>query len=137
MQAISTFLGIAKFPDFQWKNADIIRTQGVRHVIIYFLDLLWSRYKCAKFHHCRICVTDFQNRRGAFLTASHPCAAPKRPILNMVNKHISDNGISEICFEHILHYAKNLYEKILNTTDSRNANLLDALGRKLKIREAK
>ena len=55
----------------------------------------------------------------------------------MVNKHISDNGISEICFERILHYAKNLYEKILNTTDSRNANLLDALGRKLKIRETK
>ena len=26
---------------------------------IYFLDLLWLRYNCAKFHHCRICVTDF------------------------------------------------------------------------------
>ena len=27
---------------------------------IYFLDLLWVRYNCAKFHHCRICVTDFR-----------------------------------------------------------------------------
>ena len=26
---------------------------------IYFLDLLCVRYNCAKFHHCRICVTDF------------------------------------------------------------------------------
>ena len=27
---------------------------------IYFLDLLLVRYKCAKFHHCSICVTDFR-----------------------------------------------------------------------------
>ena len=26
----------------------------------YFLDLLWVRYNCAKFHHCGICVTDFR-----------------------------------------------------------------------------
>ena len=26
----------------------------------YFLDLLWVRYNCAKFHHCRICVTGFR-----------------------------------------------------------------------------
>ena len=26
---------------------------------IYFLDLLWLRYNCAKFHHCKICVPDF------------------------------------------------------------------------------
>ena len=29
---------------------------------IYFLDLLWGRYNCAKFHHWRICVTDFRER---------------------------------------------------------------------------
>ena len=28
--------------------------------LIYFLDLLYVRYNCAKFHHCRICVTDFR-----------------------------------------------------------------------------
>ena len=33
---------------------------------IYFLDLLWVRYNCAKFHHCRICVTD--SKEGAFLS---------------------------------------------------------------------
>ena len=27
---------------------------------IYFLDLPWVKYNCAKFHHCRICVTDFR-----------------------------------------------------------------------------
>ena len=28
---------------------------------IYFLDLPWIRYDCAKFYHCRICVTDFRD----------------------------------------------------------------------------
>ena len=28
---------------------------------IYFLDLYWLRYGCAKFYHCRICVTDFMD----------------------------------------------------------------------------
>ena len=27
---------------------------------IYFLDLPYVRYNYAKFHHCRICVTDFR-----------------------------------------------------------------------------
>ena len=26
---------------------------------IYFVDLLWIRYDCTKFHHCGICATDF------------------------------------------------------------------------------
>ena len=29
---------------------------------IFFLDLLWLRYNCAKFHCCRICATDFVER---------------------------------------------------------------------------
>ena len=33
---------------------------------IYFLDLLWVRYNCAKFHRCRICVTDFRERGSLF-----------------------------------------------------------------------
>ena len=37
---------------------------------ICFLDLLWVRYNCAKFHQCR---------------CPHPWAAPKKPILNRVN----------------------------------------------------
>ena len=33
MQSISVFLDIVKFADFWWENADVSRTQGVRHVI--------------------------------------------------------------------------------------------------------
>ena len=54
---------------------------------IYFLDLLWVRYNCAKFHHCSICVTDFREV-GAFLPPPHPWAAPKKPILNRVKKRL-------------------------------------------------
>ena len=42
---------------------------------MYFLDLLWVRYKCANFHHCRICMADFRER-GAFLL---PPPKPERP----------------------------------------------------------
>ena len=38
---------------------------------IYFFDLLWARYNCAKFHNCRICVTDFWEG-GAFLPPPPP-----------------------------------------------------------------
>ena len=37
------FLDVAKFADFQWKNADVGRSQGMCHVI-----------------YCRIYVTDFR-----------------------------------------------------------------------------
>ena len=36
MQSISVFFDITKFADIQWKNADISRSQGVRHVIHIF-----------------------------------------------------------------------------------------------------
>ena len=36
MQSISEFFYITKVPDFQWKNADISRTQEVCHVIYIF-----------------------------------------------------------------------------------------------------
>ena len=26
----------------------------------FFFNLLWIRYNCAKFHHCKICLTDFR-----------------------------------------------------------------------------
>ena len=44
---------------------------------IYFLDLLWVRYNCAKFHHCRICVTDFRKE-----------LIPKKPIPKRVKDAI-------------------------------------------------
>ena len=36
MQSISVFLDITKVADFQWKNADVSRTQGVNYVIYVF-----------------------------------------------------------------------------------------------------
>ena len=36
MQSKSVFLDKAKFADFQWKNADVRRTQTVYHVIHMF-----------------------------------------------------------------------------------------------------
>ena len=48
----------------------------------YFLDLLLVRYNCAKFHQCRICVTDF--RDGGLFGLPHTWEAPKMPILNRV-----------------------------------------------------
>ena len=36
MQSISAFLNTAKFADFQRKNADVSRTQGVCHLIHIF-----------------------------------------------------------------------------------------------------
>ena len=49
---------------------------------ISFLDLLWVRYNCVKFHLCRICVTDITEEGGKdFLGSPHPWAAPKSPSL--------------------------------------------------------
>ena len=81
----SVFLDIAKFADFRWKNADVSRTQGVCQVIHIFLYLLWGRYNCAKFHHCRICVTDF--REGV------PFCPPPPPIREQRRKSPSWIGL--------------------------------------------
>ena len=51
---------------------------------IHFLDPLWVRYNCAKFYHCRICMTDFREGGRLFHPPPHPWAAPKKPILNRV-----------------------------------------------------
>ena len=50
-----------------WKNATGSRNHGVCHVI-------W-RYNHVKFHHCKICVTDFRNGGKPF--ASHLWAPRK------------------------------------------------------------
>ena len=62
--------------------------------LIYFLDLLWVRYNCAKFHHCRICVTSFREG-GLFGPPPHPWAAPKKPNLNRVNADIDIASCNE------------------------------------------
>ena len=82
MQSISVFLEIAKFADFQWRYPDVSRTQEMCHMIhIFFGFSLEVKCNSAKFHYCRIYVTDF--REGAFL-ATHPWVAPKRSILKRV-----------------------------------------------------
>ena len=61
---ISWYSRICWFPAkkcwFQQKSRSVSRDS------YYFLDLLWVRYNCAKFDHCRICVTDFKEG-GTFL----------------------------------------------------------------------
>ena len=44
--------------------------------LIHFLDLLWVMYYSAKFHHCRICVTDFREGR-TFLHPPPSVSGPK------------------------------------------------------------
>ena len=58
---------------------------------MHFLGLLWVRYNGAKFHQCKICVTDFREWRP-FWSPPHSWAAPKRPILNRVNNIIIPNN---------------------------------------------
>ena len=41
-------------------------------------------YNCAKFHQCRICVTDFREERPILAPTPHPWGAPKKPTLNRV-----------------------------------------------------
>ena len=50
---------------------------------IYFFGTSSGKYNCAKFLHCRICVTDFREGRH-FCPLPIPWAAPKIPILNRV-----------------------------------------------------
>ena len=82
MQSISVFLYITKFADFRWKMLMSAELRGCVTWFIYFLDLLQVWYNCAKFHHCRICVTDLG--KGGPFCHPHPWAAPKMPILNRV-----------------------------------------------------
>ena len=77
---------IAKFVDSRWKNADASRTQGCVAWFTYFLDLLWVRYNCAKFHYCRIYVTDFREG-GPF------CTPPPPPIHEQPRKSPSWVGL--------------------------------------------
>ena len=51
-------------------NADISRTQEVCHVIDIIFGSSFGKYNCAKFYHCKICVTDF--REGGFLPLPTP-----------------------------------------------------------------
>ena len=66
-----------------------VKLNGCVTWFINVLNLRYVRYTCAKFHHCRICVTDF--REGE---QPDPWAAPKRPKLSMINRKNTFQGIS-------------------------------------------
>ena len=53
------YLDITNIADFRLKKADVSRTKGVYQVIYIFFGYFFGvRYNSAKFHHCRICVTE-------------------------------------------------------------------------------
>ena len=60
MQPISVFLDIAIFADFRLKMQISVELKGCVTCFMCFLDLIKLRYKWAKFHHFRVCVTDFR-----------------------------------------------------------------------------
>ena len=62
MQSISVFLDIAKFANFRWKMLMSAEFKACITWFVYFSDLLLL--KCAKFHRCRIYVTDFMEGGG-------------------------------------------------------------------------
>ena len=120
IQSVSVSLDIAKFDDFWWKNADASRTQ---EVLIYFLNLLYVRYNCAKFHHCKTWVTGF--KKGALIGPPYPWAIPKGPILNRVTATCHANPGPERNFEgrnsYILRYIYfNKFLKFPNTSANNN-----------------
>ena len=59
MQSIHVFFDIENFADFRRKIVDSSTTHGMCHVIYIVFGHLKVRYNCAKFHHCRICMTEF------------------------------------------------------------------------------
>ena len=54
------YICISWYSKFRWFPVKKCWCQQNSRVVSRYL--LWERYNCAKFHHCRICVTDF--RRG-------------------------------------------------------------------------
>ena len=79
MQSISVFLDIAKFSDFWRKMLMSAEFKGCVTWFMHLSNLLYVRYNCAQFYHCRICVADF--RKG-------PLFAPL-PICEQLGKNPS------------------------------------------------
>ena len=62
-------------------------SRGVSRDSYIFFNLLLVRHKCGKFHHCRICMTDFRER-GPF------CPSPPPPIREQPQKSPSWIGLN-------------------------------------------
>ena len=65
----------SKIWDFRWKKCWYQQNSRGVPPDSYILDVLWVRCNCAKFHHCRICVTDFRDR-GDTPIRQHPWNSP-------------------------------------------------------------
>ena len=88
MQSIHIFLDIAKFADFQWKVADVSRTQGVRHVIYMFFGFFLREGITVPSFITVEYLWQILGRGGELSATPLPWAAPKKPILNRVNAFI-------------------------------------------------
>ena len=84
MQSVPVFPDILKIADFRWKMLKSAELKGRVTWFMYFLDLLYVRYNCAKFHQFRICVRHFREGELFCPRPHHLWAAPKKPILNRV-----------------------------------------------------
>ena len=78
MQYVPIFVDITKIADFLLKMLISTECRGCVTGFISFLNLRYARNKCAKFYHCRICVTDFRDRE-AFLPTLLPEQLRKGP----------------------------------------------------------
>ena len=81
-------------------------SRGVSRDSNIFLDILWLSYNCAKFHHCRICVTDF---REVALFAPPPSSLSSPAWIGLKytdSKHLKlwskTKGLEEKCYPEIL-----------------------------------
>ena len=104
MPSISVFLDIPKFADFWWKMLISVWLKRYATWFRYFFNLLWVRYNCAKFHHCRICATDF--REGGLFA---PLSIHKQP-----RKSRTWRGLSRL---HILNF-KLLFQLIFKSNSA-------------------
>ena len=106
MQFKFVFLDIAKFTDFRWKMLMSAKLKECVTWFIYFVDLLQVRYNSAKFHHCRICVTDFREV-GAFLAPPPIREQPRKSPSWIGFRDIKELFISFLMFlSHILTFER-------------------------------
>ena len=110
------FLDMAKLTDFWWKMLMSVKIKGSVTLFTYFLDVLYARYNCAKFHRCRICVTDFME--GVFMAPPpHLLAAPERPIWVGLRNAMLKNSLLYKPFRYLwdssdMVFNENLFKKL-------------------------
>ena len=72
----------------------MLMSAKLKRWFIHFFDLLQTKYKCAKFHYCRICLTGF--RLGGLFP--YLWGAPKTLILNRLKTAaFLDNNWRSFC----------------------------------------